>query len=88
MLNLVRHAEGDDEAARDHTQQALENGPPRYHLGQGDSALVLGHALAGLGHRAGATAAYHQVLNRYRQSGFLNPPMEALAGLARVALAG
>ena len=45
-LGLVRHAEGDDEAARDHAQQALENGPQRFYLGQGDSALVLGHALA------------------------------------------
>jgi len=88
MLGLVLHAMGEGEAACDHAQQALENGPQRYHLGQGDSALVLGHALAGLGDRAGATAAYHQALDRYRQSGFLNPPMEALAGLARVALAG
>ncbi len=87
-LGLVCHAEGDDEAARDHAQQALKNGPERYHLGQGDSALVLGHALAGLGDRDGATAAYHQALDRYRQSGFLNPPMEALAGLARLELAG
>jgi tetratricopeptide (TPR) repeat protein len=88
VLNLVCHAEGDDEAARDHAQQALENGPPRYHLGRGDSALVLGYALAGLGDRAGAGAAYRQALDRHRQSGFLNPSMEALAGLARLALAG
>jgi tetratricopeptide (TPR) repeat protein len=81
VLGLVCHAEGDDEAARDYAQRALENGPPRYHLGQGDSALALGHALAGLGDGEGASAAY-------RQSGFLNPPMEALAGLARLALAG
>jgi tetratricopeptide (TPR) repeat protein len=87
-LGLVCHAEGDDEAARGYAQQALENGPPDYHLGQGDSALVLGHALAGLGDRAGASDAYQQALDRYRQSGFLNPPMEALAGLARLALAG
>jgi tetratricopeptide (TPR) repeat protein len=88
VLGLVLHAMGEDEAARDHAQQALENGPQRYHLGQGDSALVLGHALAGLGDRAGATAAYHQALDRYGQSGSLNPPMEALAGLARLALGG
>jgi tetratricopeptide (TPR) repeat protein len=88
VLSLVLHALGDDEAARDHAQQALRNGPERYHLGQGDSALVLGHALAGLRDRAGATAAYYQALDRYRQSGFLNPPMEALAGLARLELAG
>jgi tetratricopeptide (TPR) repeat protein len=87
MLGLVLHAMGEDEAACDHAQQALENGPQRYHLGQGDSALVLGHALAGLGDRAGATAAYYQALDRYRQSGFLNPPMEAVAGLARLELA-
>jgi tetratricopeptide (TPR) repeat protein len=87
-LGMVRHAEGDEEAARDHAQQALENGPTTgYHLGQGDSGLVLGHALAGLGDAAGAMAAYHQALDRYRQSGWLNPPMEVRAGLARLALA-
>jgi tetratricopeptide (TPR) repeat protein len=88
VLGLVCHARGDDEAARDYAQRALENGPLEYHLGQGDSALVLGHALAGLGDRTGASDAYQQALDRYHQSGFLNPPMEALAGLARVALAG
>jgi class 3 adenylate cyclase/tetratricopeptide (TPR) repeat protein/ribosomal protein L40E len=86
-LGLISLAQGDDEAARDFAQRALENGPADYHLGTGDSALVLGHALAGLGDRAGATAAYRQALDRYRRSGFLNSPMEGLAGLARVALA-
>jgi tetratricopeptide (TPR) repeat protein len=86
ILSLVFHGLGDHKAARDIALQALENGPADYPLGQGDSALVLGHALAGLGDTEGATAAYEQALQRYRQSGFLNPPMEALAGLARVAL--
>jgi tetratricopeptide (TPR) repeat protein len=86
ILSLVVHALGDHKAARDIAQQSLEYGPDRYHLGQGDSSLALGHALAGLGDAVGATAAYQQALHRYRQSGFLNPPMEALAGLARVAL--
>jgi hypothetical protein len=44
--------------------------------------------LAGLGDRTGATAAYQQALNHYHQSGFRNPPTEALAGLARLDLAG
>jgi tetratricopeptide (TPR) repeat protein len=88
ILSLVLHALGDHRAARDVALQALENGPQDYHLGQGDSALALGHALVGLGDVAGATAAYQQALQRYRQSGFLNPPMEALAGLARLELAG
>jgi tetratricopeptide (TPR) repeat protein len=88
VLGLVLHALGEYRAACEHAQQALRNGPERYHLGQGDSALALGHALAGLGDRAGATAAYQQALDRYRLSGFLNPPMEALAGLARLELAG
>jgi tetratricopeptide (TPR) repeat protein len=87
VLSLVLHALGDDEAARDRAQQALENGPERYHLGQGDSALILGHALAGLGDWAGASAAYQQALSRYHQSGFRNPPTEALAGLASLELA-
>jgi tetratricopeptide (TPR) repeat protein len=87
VLSLVFHAQGDHGAAREHAQQALRNGPEAYHLGQGDSALVLGHALAGLGDGAGATAAYGQALDRYRKSGFCNPPMEALAGLARLELA-
>jgi tetratricopeptide (TPR) repeat protein len=86
-LSLACHVQGSDEAARDYAQQALENGPAPYHLGQGDSALALGHALAGLGDGAGAIAAYHEALDRYRQSGYLNPPVEARAGLARVALA-
>jgi tetratricopeptide (TPR) repeat protein len=86
ILSLVVHALSDHKAARDIAQQSLEYGPDRYHLGQGNSALALGHALTGLGDKTGATAAYQQALDRYRQSGFLNPPMEALAGLARVAL--
>jgi tetratricopeptide (TPR) repeat protein len=86
VLSLISHAQGDDEAALDFAQQSLERGRDRYHLGRGDSALVRGHALSGLGDAEGATAAYQQALLRYRQSGFLNPPMEALAGLARVAL--
>jgi tetratricopeptide (TPR) repeat protein len=86
ILSLVFHALGDHKAARDIALQALENGPVDYHLGQGDSALALGHALAGLGDRTGASAAYQQALDRYRQSGFLNRPAEALAGLARLAL--
>jgi predicted ATPase len=86
-LGLVCHFEGEDETARGYAQRALENGPAPYHLGQGQSSLVLGHALAGLRDGAGAIATYRQALDRYRQSGFLNNPMEALAGLARVALA-
>jgi class 3 adenylate cyclase/tetratricopeptide (TPR) repeat protein len=85
-LGLVCHALGDDEQARDHAQQAVEQGVD-WHVGQGESALALGHALAGLGDAAGAMAAYHQALDRYRQSGWLNPPMEVRAGLARLALA-
>lgn len=86
ILSLVFHALGDHKAARDIALQALENGPQQYNLGQGDSALALGHALSGLGDTQGATAAYEQALQRYRQSGFLNRPAEALAGLARLAL--
>jgi tetratricopeptide (TPR) repeat protein len=88
VLSLVLHAQGDHELARSHAQQALHNGPERYHLGQGDSALALGHALAGLGDATGATAAYLQALDKYHSSGYRNPPMEALAGLARLELTG
>jgi tetratricopeptide (TPR) repeat protein len=87
ILSLILHAQGHDIAARDFARQALENGPVDYHLGQGDSALALGHALSGLGDTKGATAAYQQALQRYRQAGFLNPPVEARAGLARLELA-
>jgi class 3 adenylate cyclase/tetratricopeptide (TPR) repeat protein len=87
LLGLVRHVQGDDEAAREHAEAALESGQQTFHMGQGTAALVLGHALAGLGDTARAKAAYREALGRYRQSGYLNPPMEARAGLARVALA-
>ncbi|MEJ2738109.1 MAG: tetratricopeptide repeat protein, partial [Anaerolineae bacterium] len=83
LLSLVSHAQGDDETARDFAQRALENGPHDYPVGVGQSALALGHALSGLGDRAGAIAAYRQALDQYRQSGLVNRPMEALAGLAR-----
>jgi hypothetical protein len=40
------------------------------------------------GDRAGGAGAYQQALKRYHQSGFRNPPTEALDGLARLELAG
>jgi len=85
-LGLVSHTQGDNESAHSHAQQALETGYAEWLLGHGDVALVLGHALAGLGDEAGAIASYRQALDRYRRSGYLNPPMEAHAGLARLAL--
>jgi len=87
VLSLVSYVQGDDEAARDHAQQALKTVPAEWHLGEGNSSLVLGHALAGLGDGAGATAAYHQALDSYHRAGHVNPPNEVRAGLARVALA-
>jgi len=87
VLSLVSHVEGDDEAALDYAQQTLETVPAEWHLGEGNSALVLGHALAGLGDGAGAIAAYRQALDSYHRSGHINPPMEVLAGLARLGLA-
>jgi tetratricopeptide (TPR) repeat protein len=86
-LGLLSHAQGDDVKARDYARLALEIGPAPYHLGQGQAALVLGHALAGLGDGARAIEAYRRALDRLRQSGHVTPPVEAQAGLARVALA-
>jgi len=85
-LSMVSHASGDDETAGELAQAALENGPLAYHLGQGKATLALAHALAGLGDVDEAIASYLQSLDRLYRSGFINLPMEALAGLARVAL--
>jgi len=87
VLSLVSHVEGDAEAALDHAQQALKTVPAEWHLGEGNSSLVLGHALACLGEGAGAAAAYRQALDSYHRSGHVNPPMEVRAALARLALA-
>jgi DNA-binding SARP family transcriptional activator/predicted ATPase/Tfp pilus assembly protein PilF len=87
-LSLLCHLQGDDELAREHGQNALEAardlGARQF---EADALNYLGHALAGLGQFDQAHAAYEQALEIRHDIGLVNPTMESLAGLARVALA-
>jgi tetratricopeptide (TPR) repeat protein len=58
-----------------------------YRLLQADAWLQVGHALAGL-HDPTAADAYQQALALHNDLGHRHSAMEALAGLARLALAG
>ncbi len=103
-LGLFFHYQGDDKIAQEYVQQALplaQDIPERYF--QGYILTMLGHALAGLGHRATlhpepdegeaherlaeAADLYQQALDIRRE---LNQPhlaTEPLSGLAHVSLA-
>lgn len=87
-FGLLSHHLGDDEAAREHSQQALliseEVGDRSF---QGYALTNLGHALASLELLDEAGAAYRQALILRRELCEHSRAMEALAGLARVALA-
>jgi class 3 adenylate cyclase/tetratricopeptide (TPR) repeat protein len=87
-LSLVCHQVGDDEAAREQAQQALQMARDQgARRNQGHSSICLGHALMGLGSLDKAADAYRQALALLRELGLSSHVMEALAGLARVALA-
>lgn len=86
-LGLLYLQQGEHEQARQYAQQALETAQAcRDLLGQANAWLVLGHARSGAGQWAEAAEAYEQSLAVWRVLGWLNPPVEARAGLAGVAL--
>jgi len=78
---------GEDQAAREYSQRALEIAQE---LGarefEASAVTHLGHALAGLGHLAEATAAYRQSLALRHDLGQPHLATEPKAGLARVCL--
>jgi predicted ATPase/class 3 adenylate cyclase len=88
-LGLLWHHLGDDMAARNYSEQALLIAQEVGARDQQARALIpLGGALLGLRRPAAAAAAYQQALRLRRELGQHNLAMEALAGLARVALVG
>jgi tetratricopeptide (TPR) repeat protein len=86
-LGLLSHCLGDNEAAQEHSRQALlvarDIGERDL---QGRALTNLGHALAGLGHRAEAAELYQQALTLRRELGQRALAMESLTGLADVSL--
>jgi predicted ATPase len=88
LRSLLYHHLGEDKAAQQYAQQAIdffERIGNAY--GQIDAQTVLGHALAGLGDQTGAAKAYHQSLALCRELDQDHLIAEPLAGLGRVALA-
>jgi class 3 adenylate cyclase/tetratricopeptide (TPR) repeat protein len=87
-LALVAHRLGHDEKAKEVAMRAAQISlkTDKAEL-QAHTSLALGHALAGLGDLPAAADAYRHAYDTYRQATWRNAPMEALAGLARVALA-
>ena len=87
-LALVAHHSSDDRAAIEHSQgalliaQELENRPV-----QAYAWLVLGHAMAGMGELTRARDAYQNAIRVKKEIDQVLPPLDALAGLARLALA-
>jgi predicted ATPase/class 3 adenylate cyclase len=87
-LALVAHRLGHDEKAKEVAMRAAQISlkTDKAEL-QAHASLALGHALAGLGNSPAAVDAYGHAYDTYRHATWRNAPMEALAGLARVALA-
>ena len=87
-LSLLAHYRGDNQTALTHAQQAidlttaLDEWPVR-----ANAWIKLGHARLGLEQHAAAKEAYQQALDIESHLEQFSPAMEALAGLARVALA-
>ena len=87
-LSLLAHYRGDNETALVYGQQALElTTAVDEWPGRANAWIKLGHAQLGLGHLSEAAEAYQQALNIERRLEQFTLAMEALAGLARVALA-
>jgi adenylate cyclase len=88
FLSLLAHNRGDNRAAYTYSRQARQIGQ---NLGDtfilGYALTTLGHAQVGLGKIDEAMAAYQQALGLRRVFGQMRMAIEALAGLARVALA-
>jgi tetratricopeptide (TPR) repeat protein len=87
-LSLLCHQLGEDDAALEHSQLALDIAQQ---LGdrstQAYSLTYLGHALAGLDRLAEAADAYRQAMILRHEFGQPHMAIEPLAGLARVSLA-
>jgi tetratricopeptide (TPR) repeat protein len=87
-MALLAHRQGDDAKARTDAIRAVQIGQETGNVElQAHASLALGHALAALSDLPAATDAYLQAHDIYRQATWRNAPMEAMAGLARVALA-
>lgn len=87
LQGLLAHAQGDDVSAYSYCQQALSNNQEIGKLyDEGSTLIYLGHALAGLEHFEEATESYHQAVTMLQTAGQDNQAMEAVAGLARIAL--
>jgi DNA-binding SARP family transcriptional activator/predicted ATPase len=87
-LGLLAHYMGSDQQALDLSRQVIEVAQQvgtfrRQRFG----LMVLGHALVGLGHLTDAAEAYGQALTLNRKLNYAHLEVEAMAGLARVALA-
>jgi len=86
-LALLQQQAGDYAAAQSSSQQVLQIAQAQaYRLLTADAWLQLGHAQVGLGAHGGAIAAYQQAIVLQNELGHRHMTMEALAGLARVAL--
>ena len=87
-LGMLAHHGDDDRLAlrlgQDALQIAVETGSPR---ARRDALLLVGHARTALGQLAEAADAYQQGLALDRTAGAAHLEVEAVAGLARVALA-
>lgn len=87
-LGLLLHHQGDAEASLERSRASLQIALDiNYQRNQSFAWTVQGHALLTLNRLAEAAAAYTQALNTWRELGENNLVPDALAGLARVALA-
>jgi tetratricopeptide (TPR) repeat protein len=84
VAGFIRHLQGDDRAARDLAQRALDLTPKGSH--RRHYLPVLGAALLGLGFPDEATDALRTALDHWRELDLLEYAAEPLAGLANVAL--
>ena len=87
-LGLLAHYLDNDRHAWDLSRQALQVAQEtRSYRRQRFALMVLGHASAGLGRLTEAAEAYGQALTLNRKLGYAHLVIEAMAGLARLALA-
>ena len=86
--SLLRHQMGDQQAALEYSQQAMENirNFPKHNL-RPDGLIVHGHVLASLGKLQEAEIAYQNAVTSANETHRPRHAMEALAGLAQVAMA-
>jgi len=88
LQGLLAHVQGDNANACNYCLQALSDDQDLGKLYEkGSMFIYLGHALAGLEQIEESADAYHQAVTTLRAAGRNNQAIEAVAGLARVALA-